>query len=134
MRRLILILIAALTGFVSCEKSDAEAIIGTWEATAIEMTMEGINLSIDLKEDGASVAFTFMANGKGSMTGKADGESINDEFDYMVDDGVLTIVYDGESQNLPITIDGNAMVMTVDSEMLDDDSFSGKIKIHFKKK
>ena len=134
MRKLILLLIAALTGFVSCEKSDADAIIGTWEATSIEMTMEGMNLSFDLKEYGASLAFTFKANGEGSMTGTSDGESINDELDYMVDDGVLTIVYDGESQDLPITIDGRTMVMTVDAEMLDDDSFIGKIKIYFKKK
>lgn len=134
MRKLILLLIAALAGFASCEKSDSDAIIGTWEATVIEMTMEGMNLTLDLKEYGASVAFTFMADGKGSMAGTADGESINDEFDYKVDDGVLTIVYDGESQNLPVTIDGRTMIMTIDSEILDDESYSGKIKIYFKKK
>lgn len=134
MRKLILLLFIAVAGFVSCEKSDADAIVGTWDATKIEMTMEGVNISFDLKEYGVSMAFTFKANGKGSMTEKSDGESFTDEFDYMVDDGVLTISYEDEYVDIPITIDGKTMIMTADSEMLDDESYGGKVKIYFKKK
>ena len=134
MKKLLLMLITAFAVFVSCEKSDADAIVGTWEATTIEMTMEGMDLTIDLKEHGISVAFTFMANGKGSMTGTTNGESLTEEFDYELEGGVLTLVSEDESDEIPVTIDGKVMVMTVDSEMMGDDSFSGTIKIHFKKK
>ena len=134
MKKLILMIITALAVFVSCEKSESDAIVGTWEATIIEMTMEGMDLTFDFKEYGASVTFTFMANGKGNMTGSNNGESVSQEFDYVHEDGILTLVSDGESEEIPVTIDGNTMVMSVDAEMLGDDSFSGTIKIHFKKK
>lgn len=134
MKKLILLAITALAVFASCEKSDADAIVGTWEATKIEMTMEGMNMSFDLKEYGTSMTLTFMANGKGSMRGNSDGESVDEEFDYMVEGGVLTIYDDEESVDIPVTIDGKTMIMTADSEMMDEESYGGTIKIHFKKK
>lgn len=134
MKKLILIVITALAVFASCEKSESDAIVGTWEVTTIEMTMEGMDQTFDFKEYGASVTFTFMANGKGNMTGSNNGESLSEEFDYVHEDGILTLVSDGESEEIPVTIDGNTMVMSADAEMLGDDSFSGTIKIHFKKK
>ena len=61
MKRFILAAIVALVGLVSCEKELADAIVGTWEATSVEMTVEGVKLEIDVEEAGLEMSFTATA-------------------------------------------------------------------------
>lgn len=132
MKKFLLLAATVLIGLTSCEKDDASAIIGTWEAVSIEMKADGIKLDLDIKEAGVEMTFTFKADGTGTLTEVAQGESITDGFNYSVGDGMLTIDYDGEAQSIPITIDGNEMTMVFDGEMLDEPGAS--ITMHFKRK
>ena len=132
MKRFILAAIVALVGLVSCEKELADAIVGTWEATSVEMTVEGVKLEIDVEDAGLEMSFTFNSNGTASVTEKADGESFTESFDYYVEDGMLYLTAEAETEGLPIEIDGKHMTMIFDGEMLDEPG--AKVKIHFIRK
>ena len=69
MRKLIITLaaIAAVIGLASCEKEASKAIVGTWEATTVEMTMEGIKMEMDITEFGTAMEITFNDNGTGTI-------------------------------------------------------------------
>lgn len=124
--------IMAVLGLTSCEKEMSRAIIGTWEATTVEMTLEGIDLTIDVKELGVGMTFIFKDDGTGSVSQKSDGESVSFDFSYSVEDGVLTIDSEGDVESIPVNIDGKNMTMIMDGSFLEDPGTT--VKMHFTKK
>lgn len=124
--------IMAVLGLTSCEKEMSRAIIGTWEATTVEMTLEGIDLTIDVKELGVGMTFIFKDDGTGSVSQKSDGESVSFDFRYSVEDGVLTIDSEGDVESIPVNIDGKNMTMIMDGSFLEDPGTT--VKMHFTKK
>lgn len=132
MKRFILAAAVALMGLVSCEKELSDAIVGTWEATTVEMTIEGLKMEIDVEEAGMEMSFTFKSNGTGSVTERSEGESFTESFEYYVEDDMLYLVGEGGTEGLPIEIDGKNMTMIFDGDMLD--SPGSRVKIHFRKK
>lgn len=132
MKRFILAAAVALMGLVSCEKELSDAIVGTWEATTVEMTIEGLKMEIDVEEAGMEMSFTFKSNGKASVTERSEGESFTESFEYYVEDDMLYLVGEGGTEGLPIEIDGKNMTMIFDGDMLD--SPGSRVKIHFRKK
>ena len=134
MKRLLMLaasVIAAL-GLTSCEPEMSRAIVGTWEATSVEATIEGINLSFDLEEMGVGITFMFKDDGTGVVTEKEEGQTISMNFDYSIEDGLLTLDIEGDVQSIPATIDGKKMTLILDGEMLDEPGM--KVKVHFTKK
>lgn len=124
-----------LQTIINIKTNDYEKIysgVGTWEATSVEMTVEGVKLEIDVEEAGLEMSFTFNSNGTASVTEKADGESFTETFDYYVEDGMLYLTAEAETEGLPIEIDGKHMTMIFDGEMLDEPG--AKVKIHFIRK
>ena len=106
MKRFILAATVALVGLVSCEKELADAIVGTWEATSVEMTVEGVKMEIDIEEAGLELSFTFKSNGTASVTEKTDGESFTESFDYYVEDGMLYLTLFGDTMAMQVPGDG----------------------------
>lgn len=124
--------ILAVLGLASCNKEESKAIVGTWEATTIEMTIEGIKMEVDITEVGAGMSFLFKADGTGSVTEAVDGSAMTMNFEYTLSDGMLTLTIEGDSESIPVTIDGNRMSMIMDGDILEEPDMT--VKIHFVKK
>lgn len=124
--------ILAVLGLTSCEKETSKAIVGTWEAVSVEMSIEGIKMEVDLTQLDVSMTFLFKADGTGSSTESTAGVSSSVDFEYSVSGSVLSITMEGETADIPITIDGKNMSMTMDGEILDEPGTS--VKINFVKK
>lgn len=124
--------ILAVLGLASCNKEESKAIVGTWEATTIEMTIEGIKMEVDITEVGAGMSFLFKADGTGSVTEAVDGSTMTMNFEYTLSDGMLTLTIEGDSESIPVTIDGNRMSMIMDGDILEEPDMT--VKIHFVKK
>lgn len=124
--------ILAVLGLTSCNKEESKAIVGTWEATTIEMTIEGIKMEVDITEVGAGMSFLFKADGTGSVTEAVDGSAMTMNFEYTLSDGMLTLTIEGDSESIPVTIDGNRMSMIMDGDILEEPDMT--VKIHFVKK
>ena len=134
MKRLFAIVasVIAALGLTSCEPEMSRAIVGTWEAETMEASIEGMVLTFDLDEVGVGMTFIFKDNGTGSLTETEEGQSFTVDFDYTVEDGLLSMDVEGDVESIPITIDGKKMTMTMDGDMMDEPGT--KIKIHFRKK
>ena len=124
--------IMAVLGLASCNKEESKAIVGKWEATTIEMTIEGIKMEMDIAEMGAGMSFLFKADGTGSVSEDVDGSAMTVDFEYSLSDGLLTLTIEGDSESIPVTIDGNRMSMIMDGDILDEPDMT--VKIHFVKK
>lgn len=109
MKRFILAAIVAVIGFVSCEKDNANSIVGTWEATSLHMNIEGIDMTIDINEEttGGTIEMTFKKDGTATLSEIVDGESYSGTCDYTYTDNILTLSQEGESISIPATISGN---------------------------
>ena len=123
MKRFIFAVAAVLLALVSCEKDETKSIIGTWEAVTVDLVMEGINMSVDAKEMGMGMTFTFRENGTGTLVETAEGETITADFKYSVSDGILTIepgedMFLENKANIPFTIKGNKLTLVFDSETI----------------
>lgn len=134
MKRLISVLaaMAAILSFTSCEKQASKAIVGTWDATRIEMTIEGIKMEMDIAELGVGMEMTFNEDGTGTMVEKEQGESISMDFTYSVEGNTLTMEAEGDVVEIPVTIEKNNMTMVMNGEMLDEPGMN--VTIHFVKK
>ena len=120
MKRIFIIsVILALFGFVSCQKSEAEAIIGSWKATSILMNMGGMEMEMDISKSGVQIDVLFKADGTGAITGSAEGEAISTDFEYSVDDGMLSLTAEKETITAPITINGKKMSLMVDGDIIE---------------
>ena len=111
--------ILALFGFVSCQKNEAEAIIGSWKATSILMNMGGMEMEMDISKSGVQIDVLFKADGTGAITGSAEGEAISTDFEYRVDDGMLSLTAEKETITAPITINGKKMSLMVDGDIIE---------------
>jgi hypothetical protein len=138
MKRLLMLAasIIAAFGLTSCEPEMSRAILGTWEAETMEATVEGMVLTFDLETVGLGMSFTFKDNGTGTATVSEKVESSYTEdsmdFDYTLEDGLLTMDAEGDIVSIPITIDGKKMTMTMDGDLLDEPGT--KVKVNFRKK
>ena len=133
MKRFIIVLAAVIAafGFTSCEKEASKAIVGTWEATTVEMQMGPVTMEMDIAETGSEVKVTFKKDGVATMTETSEGESITMDLSYSVEDNILIMEGDGERTEFPITIEKKHMTWTIDGELLDEPDT--KIIVHFEK-
>lgn len=134
MRKLIITLaaIAAVIGLASCEKDPSKAIIGTWEATTVEMTIEGMKMEMDIAEMGTNLSFTFRKDGTGVASFAEEGVSEDIELTYSATETMLTVTIQGDTESFPYSIDGTDMTITLDGEILEEPGM--KVVIHFVKK
>ena len=130
-RFLILTALMAVLGLTSCEKEPSKAIVGTWEATTVEMSISGMKMEMDISEMGSEMKITFNDNGTATITGTSEGESMNLDFSYSVEGNTLIMEAEGDLAEIPITIEKDHMTWTMDGEMLDEPG--ANIVIHFEK-
>ena len=128
---LILTALMAVLGLTSCEKEPSKAIVGTWEATTVEMSISGMKMEMDITEMGSEMKITFKENGTAAITGTSEGESMNMDFSYSVEGNTLILEAEGDLAEIPITIEKDHMTWTMDGEMLDEPG--ANIVIHFEK-
>lgn len=134
MKKLIIALaaIAAVIGLASCEKDPSKAIIGTWEATTVEMTIEGMKMEMDIAEMGTNVSFTFRKDGTGVASFTEEGVSEDIELTYSATETMLTVTIQGDTESFPYSVDGTDMTITLDGEILEEPGM--KVVLHFVKK
>ena len=130
-RFLILTALMAVLGLTSCEKEPSKAIVGTWEATTVEMNISGMKIEMDITEMGSEMKITFKDNGTATITETSEGESISMDFSYSVEGNTLILEAEGDLAEIPITIEKDHMTWTMDGEMLDEPG--ANIVIHFEK-
>ena len=130
-RFLILTALMAVLGLTSCEKEPSKAIVGTWEATTVEMSISGMKMEMDITEMGSEMKITFKDNGTATITETSEGESMSMDFSYSVEGNTLLLEAEGDLAEIPITIEKDHMTWTMDGEMLDEPG--ANIVIHFEK-
>ena len=130
-RFLILTALMAVLGLTSCEKEPSKAIVGTWEATTVEMSISGMKMEMDITEMGSKMKITFKDNGTATITETSEGESISMDFSYSVEGNTLILEAEGDLAEIPITIEKDHMTWTMDGEILDEPG--ANIVIHFEK-
>ena len=130
-RFLILTALMAVLGLTSCEKEPSKAIVGTWEATTVEMSISGMKMEMDITEMGSKMKITFKDNGTATITETSEEESISMDFSYSVEGNTLILEAEGDLAEIPITIEKDHMTWTMDGEMLDEPG--ANIVIHFEK-
>ena len=130
-RFLILTALMAVLGLTSCEKEPSKAIVGTWEATTVEMNISGMKMEMDITEMGSEMKITFKDNGTATITETSEGESMSMDFSYSVEGNTLILEAEGDLTEIPITIEKDHMTWTMDGEMLDEPG--ANIVIHFEK-
>ena len=130
-RFLILTALMAVLGLTSCEKEPSKAIVGTWEATTVEMSISGMKMEMDITEMGSEMKITFKDNGTAIIMETSEGESMNLDFSYSVEGNTLILEAEGDLAEIPITIEKDHMTWTMDGEMLDEPG--ANIVIHFEK-
>ena len=130
-RFLILTALMAVLGLTSCEKEPSKAIVGTWEATTVEMSISGMKMEMDISEMGSEMKITFKDNGTATITETSEGESMSMDFSYSVEGNTLILEAEGDLAEIPITIEKDHMTWTMDGEMLDEPG--ANIVIHFEK-
>ena len=128
---LILTALMAVLGLTSCEKEPSKAIVGTWEATTVEMNISGMKMEMDITEMGSEMKITFKDNGTATITETSEGESMSMDFSYSVEGNTLILEAEGDLTEIPITIEKDHMTWTMDGEMLDEPG--ANIVIHFEK-
>ena len=128
---LIMTALMAVLGLTSCEKEPSKAIVGTWEATTVEMNISGMKMEMDITEMGSGMKITFNDNGTATITETSEGESMSMDFSYSVEGNTLILEAEGDLAEIPITIEKDHMTWTIDGEMLDEPG--ANIVIHFEK-
>ena len=128
---LIMTALMAVLGLTSCEKEPSKAIVGTWEATTVEMNISGMKMEMDITEMGSGMKITFKNNGTATITETSEGESMSMDFSYSVEGNTLILEAEGDLAEIPITIEKDHMTWTMDGEMLDEPG--ANIVIHFEK-
>ena len=134
MKRLFAIAAAVLAVFFmsSCEKdgdsTTAASLIGTWEVSELEMTYDGMPITIPAEAAGINAGITFSENGYGYFYSYASGDYEPEPFSYTYSNGKLTLYseYDG-TVTLPVTVKGNKMTISLDESMTGEPGVKGKI-------
>ena len=123
--------ILAVLGLSSCEKEPSKAIVGTWEAVTVDMTIDGETLTVDIADTGASLEFTFNEDGTASVYMEAEGEGETTPFTYEVKGNILKLTQEGETVDISITIEKNTMTMEIGEDLLEEE---GSMKLHLRRK
>ena len=120
MKRIILLIILAVAalGFSSCTPAESK-IIGSWEATSLEIITGGTTITTNLSETEMSIFFAFYENGKGSLSIKDTGDSDIEHFEYSFAETILNITVGGQTKSIDISITGNIMLLDF-TTFLDD--------------
>ena len=107
---LALCLIAAVCiGLTAC---GSKGIVGTWKV----QTMAAQGVTVNLKEMGGSMTFTFKADGKGTLTENMSGSTDTEEFTYSTANGKITITSNGESKSFDYKLSGKTLIMDMEIE------------------
>ena len=138
MKKFIIALAAAIAafGFTSCKK-DADqttadhAIVGTWKATKMEMSIGNMTQEIELSEMGGEIEFTFENDGTGYVAAFFDGEKLDAEMTYTVSGNMLSMTVEGDTVTYPFKVDGNHMALEFDEEFIEIEGARGFL--HFEK-
>ena len=135
MKRLFAIAAAVLAVFFmsSCEKdgdsTTAASLIGTWKVSELEMTYDGMPITIPAEAAGINAGITFSENGYGYFYSYASGEYEPEPFSYTYSNGKLMVYseYEDESITIPVTVNGNKMTMSLDERLTGEPGTTGKI-------
>lgn len=135
MKRLFAIAAAVLAVFFmsSCEKdgdsTTAASLIGTWKVSELEMTYDGMPITIPAEAAGINAGITFSENGYGYFYSYASGEYEPEPFSYTYSNGKLKVYseYEDESITIPVTVNGNKMTMSLDERLTGEPGTTGKI-------
>ena len=122
----------AVLGLTSCEKEPSKAIVGTWEAVKMEVSISGINMTVDFAQTGMRMEFTFNADDTGSMLVESEGESDRATFEYTVNDNILSLSGEGGTEGIPVSFDKKTMVLEMNGDILGEPG--SNVKIYFEKK
>ena len=135
MKRLFAIVAAAMALFfmTSCEKdgngSSSASLVGTWEVSELEMTYDGIPITLPAETVGINAGITFSENGSGYFYTYEDGDYELEPFSYTYSNGKLKFYseYEDESITIPVTVRGNKMTMSLDEKLTGEPGTTGKI-------
>ncbi len=89
-------------GFDSDSSSDRDPLVGTWTA----QSFNGQELP-----DNISLTITFQSNGEVISTTTIDGMTETDTGTWSADNGVVTVVSDGETDTTPYSISGRTLTL-----------------------
>lgn len=133
MKRFIITLtaIVAFFGLTSCQKEASKALVGIWQATTMEMSINGLKMEVDMEDAGMGVEFTFRENGSGSISGTSEADDIELDFIYSVDGETLVLDAEGEIIEIPFTLEKKNLSMILDGEIFDETGV--KVTVHFVK-
>ncbi len=134
MKRILLAAIAVVLCVVSCQKDSVNKIIGTWEGSTIEMSMEGLNMNVDLKEVGMDITLNFKKDGTGTVTETYDGDDVTESFEYSYDGETLSLTEEGVTMGVPAEISGKTLTIKINGKLIDEEAFDGEVILHFNKK
>ena len=138
MKRFLMAFAVAVLTMAACTKDDVNPIVGTWQATALSMTIEGMPpMSFDLSKGQMSMEFIFNADGtgRGVVSGNIPVMDVPEEliFTYTYVDNVLSLTSEGETVSIPgVNIVENTITLSSDLDM--DGEMPIKIDITLAKK
>ena len=138
MKRLFAIATAVLALFfmTSCEKdgngsSSSASLVGTWKVSELEMTYDGIPITISAETAGIDAGISFGENGSGYFYTYEYGDYEIEPFSYTYSNGKLKFYseYEDESITIPVTVKGKKMTMTLDEKLTGEPGTKGKIHL-----
>ena len=98
----------------------------------MEVSISGINMTVDFAQTGMRMEFTFNADGTGSMLVESEGESDRATFEYTVNDNILSLSGEGGTEGIPVSFDKKTMVLEMNGDILGEPG--SNVKIYFEKK
>lgn len=111
------------------------AIVGTWEATKMELSANGVNTTIDMADANGVVKFTFNANGSGNVYFEAEGVGQNTTFEYEVVENTLKFTDEEEETfELPIIFEEDMLIIEVDGEVVGQATQQSRYIFHIDEK
>lgn len=131
MKRLLVVAVTVIAALflTSCNKEkEISKIVGMWEVSTVDLTLYGQTLSMSPAEAGMEAELTFNEDG----TGTAKTKDFTENFTYTYADDVITVISDGETEIIPISINDKTMTIMMDDFMIDGITYS--VKIHLVKK
>ena len=133
-----IIAIISIILIVGCNNSstgdNVNPLVGTWEATEMKVTMEGMEMSMDVGPgtDMGSMTYTFNADGTLNMTTIDEEGTENASGSWSTTGNKLTIIdeEDSESIEFDYSLTGNTLVL---SGLITEDSMTMDMELIFEK-
>ena len=126
MKRLFIIaatVLASLLLFSCSKEAETSKIVGIWEVSVLELTFQGETISVNAEDAGVEAEIIFVENGTG-ITKSGDS---TDTFTYTYENDIVTITSKGETESLPVSIDGETMIIMIDELIMEGMKYSGKV-------